>query len=135
MAFLLYTGSGGKWPEGTCQARVLGGRTDERRFSINVVVFTRSQRMPLSEAQRAAMDLHLQKHTCYTTVVPLGTVSVRTYKIDSIERIMDSNSTHVRSLALHNSCIVCSDTAEFWYRLAILASGTEKVGWHAIEYG
>ena len=99
------------------------------------MVRARSQRMPLSDTQRAAMDLHLQRHTCYTTAAPLGTVSVRTYIIDSIERILDSTATHVRSLALHNSCIVCRDTAEFWHRLAILASGTEKVGWHALEYG
>jgi hypothetical protein len=65
-----------------------------------------------------------------------GAVTFRTYIIDSIERVMDSNTTHIRALALQNSTIACRDKACFWHTLAEIASGgSADIDWHAMEYG
>jgi hypothetical protein len=94
-------------------------------FSIN---------MPLSLEQRDAMDAHIRTHTNGAEPAH-GVLTFRTYVIDSIERVMDSNSTRIRDLALRNSTITCRDKVFFWRTLAELASGCTDVDLHAMEYG
>ena len=94
---------------------------------------TRERWMPLTGAQRDAMDALIQ----YNTVEDVSNTmtTFRTYVIDSIERIMDSGPSRIRCLTLPNSWIVNQDKASFWHSMAIIATGDEAVEWHEMEYG
>lgn len=91
--------------------------------------------MPLTRTQRAAMDILIQYNTDTVEDVSNTITTFRTYTIDSIERIMDSDASRIRGLALPNSWIVNPDKASFWHTMAIIATGDEAVEWHAMEYG
>ncbi len=92
--------------------------------------------MPLSDEQRRLLDIHIRSNTVYDWHVSgMHGDSVRTYIIDSVERVVYCKRCIVRDLFLPNSFINGCDAGRFWFRIAAIASGCEEFGWHELEYG
>ena len=89
--------------------------------------------MPLSNDQRRAMERHIRAKTDYTDSNNLHTWA-GTYIVDSVETIADSDRPHTRDLCLPNSFIHGRDKADFWYKMAGIATNW-RFDWHEMELG
>ena len=85
--------------------------------------------MPLSNDQRRAMERHIRASTDYSDLN-----NSCNWIIDSVETIMHLDGSHTCDLYLPNCFIDVQDKAEFWYKMAGIATNW-RFDWHEMEFG
>jgi hypothetical protein len=81
------------------------------------------------------MDEHIRLHTRLNWQYHTG-YTMRTYIVDSVERVMDSGRTHIRALSLPDQ-YVWLQGADFWRQMAAIAlgAGWDEFDWHEMAFG
>jgi len=91
--------------------------------------------MPLSDKQRRAMERHIRANTEYSSNDGNAIYFWHgTYIIDSVETIMAADGPKTRDLCLLNSFIHGRNKADFWHKMAGIATDW-KFDWHQVEFG
>lgn len=94
--------------------------------------------MPLSSEQRLGLQSLIENHTLYFQSTVRDSVNaprhwIGSYITDSIEITMDSSRQRARDLCIPNS-FIRGNKAQFWYKMAAVASGVNDFYWHEMEY-